>query len=389
MKNKVLIIFKYPRGHWNIPIIEQFLNFYETEHLYISDFKNKNFTDTINEINELIRSKNIETTVFDVDYFKFINFFFIEKIISKKKILITGDDFELHEMNAITASACDLVLSACPLSVLKYKEKGYEAHFIHFENSKINKNINIKKDIDVLFFGALSPDRKEFLNYIEKEGIKLKNAGHEEAAEGITEEELLKLVSRSKIVLNFSKSRTKDVKNFSSENVFNFYYQFKGRIILAGLSGTACISEYSPGQELLFKGDELVNFFTKNECVSILKKYLKDDDLLRKYTEKFVSKVEFLCKEKNNFKNIFNSIERSEHRKVKLVRFPYWYLRIAAKQIILRNIKFSNIIKSFFQLKIIFQVIKKTNPLFKLIILAESLINIIWYSIILSLKFKK
>ena len=80
---------------------------------------------------------------------------------------------------------------------------------------------------------------------------------------------------------------------------------------------------------------------------------------------------------------------KQKKTKVKLVRFPYLYLRIAAKQIILRNIKFSNIIKSFFQLKIIFQVIKKTNPLFKLIILAESLINIIWYSIILSLKFKK
>jgi hypothetical protein len=388
MKNKVLAIFKYPRP-WNMDVLNRFSNYYETEHLYINEYENKNFTQIVENINNLIKSKNIEIVVFDVDYFKFINFFFIEKIISKKKILITGDDFELHEMNAITASACDLVLSACPLSVLKYKEKGYEAHFIHFENSKINKNINMKKDIDVLFFGALSPDRKEFLNYIEKEGIKLKNAGHEEAAEGITEEELLKLVSRSKIVLNFSKSRTKDVKSFSSENVFNFYYQFKGRIILAGLSGTACISEYSPGQELLFKGDEMVNFFTKNECVSILKKKLKDDDLLRKYTEKFASKIEFLCKEKNNFKNIFNSIERPEHRNVKLVRFPYWYLRIAAKQIILRNIKFSNIIKSFLQLKIIFHVIKKTNPLFKLIILAETLINIIWYSIILSLKFKK
>ena len=389
MKNKVLIIFKYPRGHWNIPIIEQFSNFYETEHLYISDFENKNFIDTINEINELIKTKNIETTVFDVDYFKFINFFFIEKIISKKKILITGDDFELHEMNAITGSACDVILSACPLSVLKYREKGYEAHFIHFENSKINKNINVKKDIDVLFFGALTSDRKEFLNYIEKQGVNLKNVGHEEAAEGITEEELLKLVSRSKIVLNLSKSRTQAVKSFSSENIYNFYYQFKGRIILSGLAGTACISEYSPGQELLFQQDEMINFFTKQECASILKKYLADEQLLNKYTEKFVSKIELLCKEKNNFKSIFNLIEKPEHKKVKLVRFPYWYLRIAAKQIIIRNIKLTNVIKSFIQLKTIFYIIKKTNPLIKLIILAESLINIMWYSIILSLKFKK
>ena len=41
-------------------------------------------------------------------------------------------------MNAITASACDMVLTGCPLSILKYKEKGYEAHFINFENNILN-----------------------------------------------------------------------------------------------------------------------------------------------------------------------------------------------------------------------------------------------------------
>ncbi len=123
MKNKVLIIFKYPHGHWNIPVIDKFSNFYDTEHLYISDYKNKNFTEIVNDINNLLKLKNIEIVVFDVDYFKFINLFFIRKINCKTKILITGDDFDLHDMNAITASGCDLVLSGCPLSVLKYQEK--------------------------------------------------------------------------------------------------------------------------------------------------------------------------------------------------------------------------------------------------------------------------
>ena len=43
MKKKVLIIFKYPRGNWNPAIISKFSNFYETDHLYLSDFKDKNF----------------------------------------------------------------------------------------------------------------------------------------------------------------------------------------------------------------------------------------------------------------------------------------------------------------------------------------------------------
>ena len=75
MKKNVLIIFKYPHPHWNIPVINRFSNYYEVESLYINDIKDKNFTETVEEINNLIRSKNIEIAVFDVDYFKFSNFF--------------------------------------------------------------------------------------------------------------------------------------------------------------------------------------------------------------------------------------------------------------------------------------------------------------------------
>ena len=83
-KNKVLVIFKYPRP-WNMDVVNRFSNYYDTEYLYISDYKNKNFTEIINDTNNLIRSKNIEIIIFDVDYFKFVNFFFIKKIYGKKK----------------------------------------------------------------------------------------------------------------------------------------------------------------------------------------------------------------------------------------------------------------------------------------------------------------
>ena len=84
MKKKVLMILKYPRG-WNNAIIDKFSNYYDTEYLYISNYKNKNFVEIIYEINNLIKLKDIKIVFFDVDYFKFINFFFIEKINSEKK----------------------------------------------------------------------------------------------------------------------------------------------------------------------------------------------------------------------------------------------------------------------------------------------------------------
>ena len=387
MKKKVLIIFKYPHA-WNEHVINRFLIYYDTEFLYISNFKNKNFTEIVEHINNLIKLKNIEIVVFDVDYFKFINFFFIKKINSKKKIFITGDDFEFHEFHSVTASACDLVLSQCPLSVLKYKEKGCEAYLSNMEFSKISNNNNDKKEIDVLFYGHITPDRRNILDYIVKEGINLKNIGHEGNVTGLPKDELLKLISKSKIVLELSKSRTSLVKNYASESIYKFYYLYKGKIIVAGLKGAACVAEYSPGTELLFSKDEVATFFTKEECVKILKKLLNNKELLEKYTNKFTSKVYNLYEDKKNFEPIYKAIEKPNHRRIELIKIPYWYLRISAKQILLRNLKLSNLIKAIFQFRIIFKIIKNSSLLTKLLIVSESVINTLWYSIIYTFKSK-
>tara|TARA_Y100000590_G_C15675376_1_gene997805 strand:+ start:403 stop:1572 length:1170 start_codon:yes stop_codon:yes gene_type:complete len=389
MKKKVLIVFKYPRGNWNKPVINKFSNYYDTEHLYISDYSNKNFTEVVSDINDLIKSKNIEIVVFDVDYFKFINFFFIESINCKKKILITGDDFELHEINSISASACDLVLSHCPFSVLKYREKGYQAHTIDYETGIVNKNVPPKKEIDVLFFGNITPGRKELLNYIVSEGVALKNIGYEKDTHGVAEEELTKLVSNSKIVLNLSKSRTTSVKSFASENIYKYYYQFKGRIIIAGLNGALCVSEYSPGQELLFQNNEIPTFFTKEQCVKILKELLSNEKLLLEHTKKFTLRSQELFEDKKSFEPIYNLIENIKSQKVKLIKIPYWYLRISAKQIILRNMKLFNLISSISQFKVIFKIIRGSNLPIKLLIISETILNILWYSFALTLKPKK
>ena len=37
MKKKVLIIFKYPHGYLNQPIVKKFSNYYDTEYLYVNN----------------------------------------------------------------------------------------------------------------------------------------------------------------------------------------------------------------------------------------------------------------------------------------------------------------------------------------------------------------
>ena len=388
MKKNSLIIFKWP-NYLNKYLISKFSNFYNVESLYLTDYKKENFSEIIDHINQTIISKNVNIVFFDVDFMKFINFFFIQKIEKNvKKILVTYDDYALHEMNAITANACDLVLSQCPLSVLKYKEKGYEAYFMPPENDgAMFKNYNLEKKIDVLFFGQVRADRRDFIDFLTKNGISVKTVG--DGSGWVDDNELFKLISKSKIVLNFSKSLGSTVASYMSEDVYKFHYHLKGRIIQSGLCGTLCVSEYSPGQEVIFNENDLPTFQSKEECLDILKRFLDDEELLKKSTINFCSKVSNLYEEKKNFAPIYKAIDRKNNKKVELANIPYWYLRIVAKQIIIRNIKLSNIVTNIFQFKEIFQIIKNSNFKSKLLILLESLINIIWYSIYSSIKNRK
>ena len=386
MNKKCLIVFKWPI-FLNKFIINKLSKFYNTEHLYISDYKNKNFSEITEEINKYIQSKNFEIVFFDVDSIKFINYFFIKKIKNVKKVLMTFDDTALHEMNAITANACDLIVTHCPFSVLKYKEKGYEAHLMCLENDgDIFKNYGLKKEIDVLFFGRINSERKEFLDFIINKGISIKIVG--EDSDFVSLEELVKLMSKSKIVLNLSKTTTKIITNYSSESIYKFHYQLKGRVVMSGLSGTFCLSQYSPGQDLLFNKNEFPTFYTKDECCKILNKLLNNVELLEQYTNKFCKRIFDLYEEKRNFEPIFNAIAQTSNRKVELVKIPYWYLRIAAKQIIKRNIKLSSLLKSISQFKEIFEIIKNSNFYIKLLIIFETSINIIWYSFSSTIKNK-
>ena len=106
------------------------------------------------------------------------------------------------------------------------------------------------------------------------------------------------------------------------------------------------------------------------------------------YKNKFVSKVKVLSEKFNNFDNIYQAIEKPSKKRFIINKVPYWYLRIVAKQILLRNLKLTNILKTVLQFNIIFKILKKSNFTTKLLVIFESIINIIWYSIFLTFKSK-
>ena len=390
MKKKALIIFK-AQWDWNRFVINKISKFYSVKYIYL-DRINKNYLNTIVEINNLINSENIDTAFFDVDYQKFINLYFIDKIKNVKKVMMTFDNYERHVLNMITACSCHLVLTD-NISALKYKEIGIPAYnwFLESDGS-FYKDMGLKKKIDVLFFGKINKDRKDFINFIEKKGIKVKVVGNNNDSY-VSDESLVRMICESKIVINFSKTTWKELNNFPGQNVFKNQYQLKGRIAQTGLCGTACVTEYAPHHELLYKGDELLQFKTKEECANLLSDLLKNEKNLTEYTKKFSDKTRACYEDSKSFQNVYNFLEKINLGDLtmfnkNLIEVPYWYKRICAKQILLRDFKVSTIFQSFANLREI-AVLSKTSNIFTiLLIFLETGINFIYYSFLNTLRAK-
>jgi hypothetical protein len=286
-RQRCLMVFKYP-APWNHHVLKKFSIAYQVQHVYAdSVFKNSGSAGLIQFIDASIRESKIDIVIFDIDFYLVIDRDLISQSskLAKKRVALSFDDLVLHESNSITASVCDMVLTADPISALKYLEKGIPAEYLALEASKkIYFERNIPRDIDVLHFGTdKKADRGVILDYLESQGIKVTRIGT--AGSRVTTEELPVYISRAKIVVNFAKTDFLEEVDFGVEHSHPYFFQLKGRVIEAGLCKTACISEYTPAIDLLFRNNEVLMFRTKEECYALIRNLLDDENMRNAYAE--------------------------------------------------------------------------------------------------------
>ena len=126
---------------------------------------------------------------------------------------------------------------------------------------------NIKKDIDVLFVGTKFKERENFINFLEINNINIFKFGIGWNNKPIFGKDLLKLFSRSKIILNF----TRDKDSFS----VRVYH------ILA--SKGFMLSSYSNELRKSFVcGEHFDDFKNKEDCLFKINYYLKNPYLIQK-----------------------------------------------------------------------------------------------------------
>ena len=318
---------------------KKFSLIYNTKILYISDYLKYNNLIITKKINNILREENISTVLFQGDGLSIMDINFINSINNNvKKGMLVWDDMMYHDTNRITASACDFVLSGCPLSVIKFQELGYQALWLPVEsNGDIFKELNEKKIYDVLFFGRQKNNRQKYIKYLKENNIKILECGpYDDISD--TFEKLNKLINQSKIALNFTEQDNTKY-NYNPLSNFKYHYCIKGRVYFAGLSGTLCISEHNPAAELIFKNSELPCFDNEKECLDLINEYITDNSKLEYATNKYKKKcIEF--EDKNYMKKVKIFLQKLSPSIDNLnINIPYWYEYIFFKKSILSRYK--------------------------------------------------
>lgn len=151
---KIILVNK-TKGFYSDVLGNKFNIKFKVYNFYLEDHFDKTENEIIENINTIIYENNIKFLVAEGDYLSHINFNFIKNISCPKKILFLTDDYDMHEVNFITAKIFNFVFTACPISNLRYLEKGYKSYFVPLEsNKKLFKNFKIDKKLNVSFFGA-------------------------------------------------------------------------------------------------------------------------------------------------------------------------------------------------------------------------------------------
>ena len=293
----VLFIFK--DKPWYLEHIKiKFLKFYKVEYLFLS--KNLNFSrkQIIKIINKIVKKKKIKKIFFDVDYTSLIDSNFISSIECKKKIAFSFDTEENLEKIEKILEVFTHFLSAEPKYVKIFNSKTKSIFFPLETNEKLFYKKNIKKKYDVLFFGEAKGDRINYLKELKK--LKIKKKIIINSVNKNNNSELNKLINESKIVLNFSKG----ISKYSKKN----FDQFKGRILISGLAGTFCLSEYYSSSKYIFE-KPYICFNNPKKMLKIVNKLLINKEKLIKITKSFTRDCKYYS-DKNYFPRIKSFLDK-------------------------------------------------------------------------------
>lgn len=160
------------------------------------------------------------------------------------------------------ASAVDLNLTNAPSSCIKYMvEDGLALFWPEAAHPDIHKTYDIPFEFDVSFVGARYGSRPGFISKLREKGLKIECFGNGWENGALSNEEMIKLYSRSRINIGFSGV------GYSVKLMC-----LKGRDFEVPMSGGLYLTQHNPELELVYDvGREIVTYEGVDDCYAKIK----------------------------------------------------------------------------------------------------------------------
>lgn len=212
-------------------------------------------------LSELMFSQNFDA-IFYIPYLHYLyndDWTKLKKNHSIKLIAWLFDDDKRHEEHSRHLASADALVTTMPIVFNKRKEDGWENQILaNFAvNETLYQDYNIPRDIDVLFIGQSFGIRQEFISYLALNGINVVKRGLGWPEGRVDMREMISLLNRAKIVLNFCDSDTRPELS-----------HVKGRVFEVCATGGCLLTQESPDLVELFDlNDEVATFNSKEEMI--------------------------------------------------------------------------------------------------------------------------
>jgi hypothetical protein len=162
----------------------------------------------------------------------------------------------------------DISLTTSKSAIAKYLVEGGKPIYKDYAgNEKIYKPLNLKKEYDVGFVGASYGVRGEYIKYLENHGINVYAKGNGWENGFATDDEMIEIFNKSKIVLGFSTVGKNDNINI-----------LKGRDFEVPLTGSFYITGYHEELKEYFDlGKDIETYTSKEDLLKKVKYYLENE----------------------------------------------------------------------------------------------------------------
>jgi spore maturation protein CgeB len=205
----------------------------------------------------------------------------------------SDDSWRFDQHSVLIAKNYDYMITTYDYSHKQYLKNNFKSILASwgFPNHWSSKNKKYLKKYDVTFIGNAYMGRKKIINKLISDGINIKCYGPG-WSKIISDKSLPEIISKSKICLNFSKSKGNKK-------------QTKARIFEVTGMGSLCLTEVSNELKNYFKiNKEIISFKNYEELISKIKFYLRN----KKLREKISKAGQIKCKNNYTYLKIINQI---------------------------------------------------------------------------------